>query len=86
MDNNYVFVYTEGAEDLPTTSMLVRLFSTLEKAQAFMRERVVKYLGCTPEQYKKEGGKLFEYTDYVEVTDGAASYIFFICSYKIDEE
>ena len=39
MDNNYVFVYTEGAEDLPTTSMLVRLFSTLEKAQAFMRER-----------------------------------------------
>lgn len=86
MENNYVFVYTEGSEDLPTTSMLVRVFSTLEKAQAFMQERVVEYLGRTPEQYKNEGGKLFAYTDYIEVTDGPSSYIFFICSYKIDEE
>ena len=84
--DNYVFVYMEGSDDQSVSTCMIRLFSTLEKAQAFMRERVVKYLGCTPEQYKKEGGGVVEYVDYTEVTDGPAPYIFFISNYKIDEE
>lgn len=86
MNDNYVFVYIEDARDLPTTSMLVQVFSTLEKAQAFMQERVVKYLGCTAEQYKKEGGRVCVFNDFVEVTDGTATYCFVIESCKIDEE
>ena len=86
MSDNYVFVYIEGARDLPTTSLLIQVFSTLEKAQAFMRERVFKYLGGTTEQYKKEGGRVVVFNDFVEVTDGTAPYCFFIESCKIDEK
>ena len=82
-----VFVYVEVSENLPATSQLLRVFSTLDKARAYMNERMFKYFECTPEEYKERGGELTKFDDYVVVNmDGNEIYCFYIEAHEIDEE
>ena len=82
-----VFVYVEESENLPATSQLLRVFSTLDKARAYMNERMLKYFECTPEEYKERGGDVIILDDYVAVDmDGNEVYCFYIEAHGIDEE
>lgn len=82
-----VFVYAEVSEDLPATSQLLRVFSTLDKARAYMQERMLKYFGCTPEEYKQRGGNVTIFDDYTVVNmDDNEVYCFYIEAHEIDEE
>ena len=82
-----VFVYVEASDELPMTSQLLRVFSTLDKARAYMNERMVKWFGCTPEEFKQQGGEVTMFDDYVagNLTDNTA-YCFYIEAHEIDEE
>lgn len=82
-----VFVYAEVSEDLPATSQLLRVFSTLDKARAYMNDRMLKYIGFTPEEYAQRGGDVAIYDDCVVVNmDGNEIYCFYIEAHEIDEE
>lgn len=82
-----VFVYAEVSEDLPATSQLLRVFSTLDKARAYMNDRMLKYIGFTPEEYARRGGDVTIYDDCVVVNmDGNEIYCFYIEAHEIDEE
>lgn len=84
---NSVFVYAEVSEDLPATSQLLRVFSTLDKARAYMNERMIKYIGFTPEEYAQRGGDVTIFDDCVVVNmDGNEVYCFYIEAHEIDEE
>lgn len=82
-----VFVYAEVSEDLPATSQLLRVFSTLDKARAYMQERMLKYFGFTLEEYEQRGGDVTIFDDCVFANmDGNEVYCFYIEAHAIDEE